>query len=113
MAEEGQSDKMVSDIKVYMKQRCVMEFLYGEKIEPTDILQSLLNTYGDQTEDVSTVRQCILHFSCGKSESGSSLLMQIFTSIGMQAFFHHWQKCIANKSDYAEKQCLVAGNFLC
>ena len=37
MAEEGQSDKMVSDIKVYMKQMCVMEFLYGEKIEPTDI----------------------------------------------------------------------------
>ena len=96
-----------------MEKICVTELLHAKIMVPTDILQSLLNTYGDQTEDVSTVRQCILHFSCGKSESGSSLLMQIFTSIGMQAFFHHWQKCIANKSDYAEKQCLVAGNFLC
>lgn len=28
---EGQSDKMVSDMGVYMKQRCAIEFLHVEK----------------------------------------------------------------------------------
>ena len=31
MAAEGQSDKMVSDMEVCMKQRCVIEFLHAEK----------------------------------------------------------------------------------
>jgi len=46
MAAEGQSDKMVSDMEVCMKQRCVIEFLHAEKIAPTDIDQSLLNVSG-------------------------------------------------------------------
>jgi len=32
MAEEGQSDKKIPDVEVYMKQRCVTEFLHMEKI---------------------------------------------------------------------------------
>ena len=47
IAAEGQSDKMVSDMEVHMKQRCATEFLHVEKIAPIDIHQSLLNIYGD------------------------------------------------------------------
>ena len=52
MAAEGQSDTMVSDMEVQMKQRCVTELLHAEKI---DIHRCLLNDYGDQPVDVSTV----------------------------------------------------------
>ncbi len=37
MAAEGQSDKIASDMEVWMKQRCVTEFYHAEKITPTDI----------------------------------------------------------------------------
>jgi len=37
MAAEGQSDKGVSDIEVWMKQGGVIEFLYAEKIAPIHI----------------------------------------------------------------------------
>ena len=47
MAAEGQSDKMVSDMEVYMKQRCVTELLYGEKNAPIGINWRLLNVSGD------------------------------------------------------------------
>jgi hypothetical protein len=49
MTAEEQSDKMVTDMEVCMKQRCVTEFLHAEKIAPTDIYQRLLNVYGDKT----------------------------------------------------------------
>ncbi len=57
MAAEGQSDKTVSDMKVWMKQRCGIEFIHVEKMVPTDIHQHLLNVYGEQTVGVSAVRQ--------------------------------------------------------
>ena len=57
MAAEGQSDKMVSDMDVHTKQRCVTEFLRVENTAPTDIHQCLQNAYGDQEVDVSTVRR--------------------------------------------------------
>ena len=56
MAAEGQSDQMISDMEVHMKQRCKIEFPHADKMAPTDIYQHLLNVYGDQTLDVSTVR---------------------------------------------------------
>jgi len=66
MTAEGQSDKMASDMEVHMKQRCVIEFLHAEKIAPIDIHRFLLNIYGDQTVDVSSiVRQWVAHFSSG------------------------------------------------
>ena len=68
MAAEGQSDKMVSDMEVSMKQRCVIKFFCVEKMAPIDIHQCLLNVYGDQTVDVSTVRQWVVHFSSGNSD---------------------------------------------
>ena len=57
----------------------------------TDIHWCLLNVYGDQTENVSTVRQWGVHFSSGKSYSGLSLLMEVFYEYGMQLPVHHWQ----------------------
>ena len=56
MTAGGQSDKMASDMEVCMKQIYVIEFLHVEKIARMDIHQRLLNVYGDQTEDMSTVR---------------------------------------------------------
>jgi len=57
MAAERQSDTMASDMEVCMKQRCITELLYVEKMAPTDIHRWLLHIYGDETVDVSTVRQ--------------------------------------------------------
>ena len=68
MTAEGQSDKMASDMEVCMKQRCVIEFLHVEKNAPNDIHRRLLNVYGDQTVDVSTVRQWVTRFSSGDSD---------------------------------------------
>ena len=65
MAAEGQSDKMASDMGVLMKQRYVIEFLFMEKMAPTDIHQCLLDVYRDQTMDVSTMRQWVMYFSSG------------------------------------------------
>jgi len=56
MAAEGQSDKVVFDMEVWMKQRSLTEFHHAEKIAPIDIHWCLLNIYGEQTVDVSTVR---------------------------------------------------------
>ena len=42
MAREGQSDKLLSNMEVHMKQRCVTEFLQTEKIVSIDIHQLLL-----------------------------------------------------------------------
>jgi len=60
---EGHSDRMASDVKVHMKQRCIPEFLHvGKKKVLTDIHQHLLNISGDQTGDVSTVRRWVVRF---------------------------------------------------
>ena len=56
MAEDGQSVRMASDVKVCMKQRCITELPPVEKIAPTDIHQRLLNIYREQTVDISTGR---------------------------------------------------------
>lgn len=57
MAEEGQSGIMVSHIKVRMKKKCRTEFLHAGKIVPTDIHWLLVNVYGYQLMDESTVRK--------------------------------------------------------
>ena len=68
MAAVGQSDKMASDMEVRMKQRCVIAFLYAEKIAPNDIHRRLLNVYRDQTVGVSTVRRWVTGFNNGGSD---------------------------------------------
>jgi len=60
MAAEKRSDRMVSDMEVQMKQRCVTEFLHAEKIAPTDIHGHLQNVSRDQTLAVSTVRRWVV-----------------------------------------------------
>ena len=47
---------MLSNMEVRMNQRCFIECLHVEKMELNDIRQHLLNVYGDQTVDMSTVR---------------------------------------------------------
>ena len=51
MAAEQQSDKMVPDMEMHIKQRCVIEFPHVERIASIHIHQCLLNVYGDQTVD--------------------------------------------------------------
>jgi len=67
MAAKGQTDKMVSDVKMHMAQRRGIAFLHVEKMTPVEIHQRLLNVYGNQTVDVSTVRQWVVSFSSGHS----------------------------------------------
>jgi hypothetical protein len=68
VAAEGQSGKMASNTEVRTKQRCITELLHVEKIAPIDIQERLLNVYGDQTVDVSTVRRWVLFLSSGDSD---------------------------------------------
>ena len=44
-----QRDTMTCDMEVWMKQRCVIEFFHVEKMALSDILQHLVNIYGDQS----------------------------------------------------------------
>ena len=81
MAAKGQSDRMVSGMEVYMKQRCVTECLHEEKMTTTDIHQCFLNVYRDQPVDVSAVRQWVVYYSSGDNKSGSPWLVQIFMSM--------------------------------
>jgi len=60
MIAKGQSDKMVPDMKVHKKRMCGAN---AEKKAPIYFHRCLLNAYGDQTEDVNTVRQWVVHFS--------------------------------------------------
>jgi len=83
MAAEGHSDKMSSDMDTLMEQRCGIEFLHAEKIALIDIHRHLLNVYGDQTVDVSAVRQGMVHFSNARSLP----LVQIFMSMPCRLFF--------------------------
>jgi len=69
MTAEGQSDKMVHDMEVHMKQRCVTEFLYADKMAPMNVNSLKLSEHlWIQTVDVSTVRQRMLHFSRANSK---------------------------------------------
>jgi len=47
----------------------------------------LLNIYGDQTVDVSTVWWWVVHFSSVGSASRSPLLVQIFTDMTCKLLF--------------------------
>lgn len=68
LAAEGQSDKVASDMKVQMKQRGVTEFFHAGKKGTHWHSSTLMNVYGDQTGDVSTGRQHVLHFSSSNSD---------------------------------------------
>jgi len=103
MAAEGCSDKMPFDMEVCTKQSGVIEFLHAEKKVTHWHSSTLTNVSGDQTTDVSTVRQGAVQVSSGNSNGGSLLLVHIF---------HRWQKCIANGGAYVERKCFVAESLL-
>lgn len=56
LAPEGQTDRMISDVEVQMKHKCVTEFLHMKKTASVCIHRCLLNVYGDQTMGISIVR---------------------------------------------------------
>ena len=87
MAVDGQSDKMSSDMEVWMKQGSVIVLFYEIKMAPTDIHQHSHNVYGDQSVDLSTVRWWVVRFSSGNSDSASPPLVQIFMSTACSLFF--------------------------
>jgi len=69
MTTERQSDKVASHMEVCMKQRHVNGIpMYGKKMAPMEVHQCLLNVHGDQTVDMSAVRQSVVHFSSGNSD---------------------------------------------
>ena len=79
---------MVCDVEVHMKQKTGIEFLHVKKMALVDTDPLSLKRYGDQTVDMSTVRQWVVLFSSG--DSGSPLLVQVFFEHSMQALVHHW-----------------------
>ena len=62
-------------------------FLHAEKMVPTDIHQHLLNIYGYQTVDVSTVRRLLVHFSSAERDSEPTPLVQIYRRTACRPLF--------------------------
>jgi len=110
LAAQGQSDKMASDMEVCRRQRCVTEFLHAEKMAPIDIQWHLLNVDGDQTVDVSTVRQWVECFSSGNS--GSLAQVQIFMSGACRLLFTIGINELLMVVTTLKKWCFVAENLL-
>lgn len=48
-------------MEVRKKQRCIIEFPHVERIVFIDIYRCLLNVYGKQTVDVTTVKRWLVH----------------------------------------------------
>jgi len=98
-----------------MKQRCGAEFLHVGEMAPTDVHWHLLNVYGDQPVDVSTVRGgwCISALAKGMWKTSHIPDGHAdFHDCGMLALVHRWWKWRANGDDYIEKACFVAENLL-
>ena len=87
MEAEGQSDKMVSDVEVYLRKRFGIKFLHVEKMVLINSHRYLLNIYGYQTVDVSIVRWWVVCFSNSDIDSGSPLPMQISASMAYSLLF--------------------------
>ena len=91
MAAEGQSDRMVSDMEVRMKQRCVIEFLRRKNGTHSHLLM---------------LAECLWkpNSGCEHSEAVGDVFQQrqqrrwvtfdgvVFYECGMQACVHHEQK---------------------
>ena len=74
--------------------KSIIKFLHAEKIAPIDIHQHLLNSYGDQTVHISTVKWWVLHFSCGWR--GHLCWYRFWTNMACRLLFIAGKKCIAN-----------------
>ena len=111
MAAERQSD-----MEACMRQRCVIEFLHVEKNSPADIHQCMLSVYGDQTVDVSTMRQWVVRFSNSnsavKDKPHSRKAMKIFMSAECRLLFIGGKNAELMVVTIVEKQCFVAEDLL-
>lgn len=90
IAAEGRSDKMASNMKVCMKQKCINEFLQGKKIAHTGIHQCLLTTDVDWTVDVSMVRlcgACQQEWQWHRRQDTFGMVMQIYSGVECRLFF--------------------------
>ena len=103
MAVEGHSDKMMSDMEVWVKQKRGTEFLHEETVAPTNIQWFLLSIYGHQTVGVSTMRQWLVHFSSDDGSLNDQPTGADLYGHGMQSLVRHWWKCIANGGDNIRK----------
>ena len=102
---------MASDTEACIMQRYGSELLHAERMASIDIGGHLLNVNGDQTVDVSTVRQWVVCFSSSNSDSVSAPLVQISMSRACRLLF------IAGEVAQVmvvtvEKQRFVAENLL-
>ena len=78
-----QSDRMMCDIDVRMKQRCGSEFLHAERMAHVDVPRCLLNVCEEQA-DVSTARTArpwVVCFSSSNSNNVSPPLLQFLMSV--------------------------------
>jgi len=92
---------MASDMELWMKQRCGVEFLHAENITPIDVHWCLLNVYRDQTVGVSTVRWCV---SAVVSLTVGHLCWYRCLQAQHSGFCPSLgKKCTGNGSDYVEK----------
>ena len=53
---------------ICQKQRCVIEFLNAEEVQPINIYKCLVNVSGGKTVNVSTVRRWVCHFQSGDKD---------------------------------------------
>jgi len=91
MAAEGQLEKMVSDMGVFMKQKCVTEFLHTEK-NGTHWHSSMLaehlwrsNSKYEHSEAVGGVLQQLWQWY--KDKATLQIVLHIFTSVACRLFF--------------------------
>jgi len=111
MAEDGQSVRMASDVKAWMKQRCITELPPVEKNSThwhsstsTEHLQRANSRYEHR-------EGWVVRFFSGDRGSGSFLLEQICMSAACSSC-SSLVKCTADGGDYLGKYCFVAENLL-
>ena len=90
------------------------EFFHVETKAHTDIPQCLLNIYGDQPVDVSTVRWWVVYFS--SDDSGPPPLIQMFTKVAFRPLFIAGEKAqlmmvtVTKHNEWSWTECLGEGN---
>jgi len=113
MAAEGQSDKMVSDMEVHVKQRCVTVCV------PPWGKNGPLLTFNNAYWTLLETKQWMLTHWGGVWCISAAVTVPVghlhecwFYENSMPTLVHCWQKCTANCGDSVEKYCSVADNYL-
>ena len=106
MAAKWQSDRMASDMEVSMKKRCGTE-----KMAPIGIHQRLLNTYGDKTVDVSTVRRWVVHFGSGNSNLKDKIWAPCVGMLQLSGVAELWWDCAAGHCGCGQEVAAVLNHW--